>query len=324
MNIFKRWLKFSLTLCILIVLFISVFNYKIDSLGLFGNSTYLSKAAKSIVDGHMVAGLKNYDERLFQGLVIKKLKNRNDIVAIGSSRLMQLRKMHFRDENINFYNNSVSGASLEDFISIVGAYELIQGYIPSTIIFGIDPWVFNKSSGQLRWKTLRKYYTYEVDKILKDESPTTNTLNLNKWKQLFNFDNTVNNVKFVLSKLKNNNKSFYVTNSVKIDDSIKETDGSIHYPYKLRYIDDIDVKNSAVEFSKKNIYSLDNFNSLNNIDLFESFILYLKSKRVEIVIMLSPYHPISFDEINNNPKYKNVLNVGGIPDWEKNGGPMKK
>ena len=22
--------------------------------------------------------------------------------------------------------------------------------------------------------------------------------------------------------------------------------------------------------------------------------------------------------------YKNVLNVGGIPDWEKNGGPMKK
>jgi len=22
--------------------------------------------------------------------------------------------------------------------------------------------------------------------------------------------------------------------------------------------------------------------------------------------------------------YENVLNVGGIPEWEKNGGPMKK
>jgi rhodanese-related sulfurtransferase len=22
--------------------------------------------------------------------------------------------------------------------------------------------------------------------------------------------------------------------------------------------------------------------------------------------------------------YQNVLNVGGIPDWEKNGGPMRK
>ena len=41
MNKNIRWLQYSIGLIVLIISLISVFNYKVDSLGLFGNSNYL-------------------------------------------------------------------------------------------------------------------------------------------------------------------------------------------------------------------------------------------------------------------------------------------
>jgi hypothetical protein len=96
----------------------------------------------------MVAGLTNYDERIFQKLVILNLKNKNDTIVIGSSRSLKVRKK-FVSESGPFFNHSVSGASLEDYISIIGVYEKTYGYVPSTVILGIDPWIFNKNNGRL-------------------------------------------------------------------------------------------------------------------------------------------------------------------------------
>ena len=165
MNKNIRWLQYSIGLILLIISLISSFNYKVDSSGVFGHSNYLSKAAKALTSGKMIAGLQNIADRVFQDLIIKNLQVRNDVIAIGSSTTMQLRKEVVWKDRINFFNHSVNGASLEDYIAIVGAYESIHGYLPSTVILGVDPWVFNKNSGQGRWVGLKKYYDYELDKI---------------------------------------------------------------------------------------------------------------------------------------------------------------
>ena len=103
MNKNIRWLQYSIGLILLIISLITIFNYKVDSLGIFGNSNYLSKAAKALTSGKMIAGLKNFDDRLFQELIIKNLQVRNDVIAIGSSTTMMLRKGSFSKDRINFF-----------------------------------------------------------------------------------------------------------------------------------------------------------------------------------------------------------------------------
>ena len=306
-----KWLQYSIVTIVLMVSVISILNYKIDSLGLFGNSNYLSQAAKTLASGKMIAGLKNTDERLFQELIIKNLQVKNDVIAIGSSRMMQLRKRFFLENKINFFNHSVSGASLEDYIAIVGAYELIHGYLPSTVVLGIDPWIFNKYSGQNRWKTLSKYYNYEIEKIYNKKQNSNATINTTKWKQLINYDYTISNIKFFKTLLENNGKMFYIADTFNIDDSIKESDGSIHYPISRRYnnIKESKIKKSAIEYSKKPVYSLETFTTLDNINLFESFIKYLQLKNVNIIFFLPPYNPITYNLLIKQPEYKMIDTV---------------
>jgi len=139
---------------------------KLDGSEVFGHSNYLSKAAKALTSGKMIAGFETNDDRLFQELIIKNLRVRNDVIAIGSSTTMHLRKEFVSKDRINFFNHSVAGASIEDYIAFVGAYEVIHDYLPSTIILGVDPWVFNKNNGQGgRWTSLKKYYDVVIFKL---------------------------------------------------------------------------------------------------------------------------------------------------------------
>ena len=406
MNKNIRWLQYSIGLILLIISLISFFNYKVDSSGIFGHSNYLSKAAKALTSGKMVAGLQNIDDRLFQELIIRNLRVRNDVIAIGSSTTMHLRKGVVSKDRINFFNHSVNGASLEDYIAIVGAYEVMHDYLPSTVILGVDPWVFNKNNGQGRWTGLKQYHDYELDKIygegLNSRSNSNVTINAIKWKQLINFDYTVSNIKFIirallknesnnlplpLKKIENteiietliksdleklsdselilkaigsgnadkiefggpqaldlnvpsyekelanreeliealeglseallepkqekiltNNSKFYVVDTIDIDDFIRVDDGSIYYPYEKRYINNDQVKQHAIAFAKATKpYSLGKFDSLNNIELFEDFVSYLKLNKVDVILFLPPYNPIAYDLLIENNKYKHIL-----------------
>lgn len=303
-----KWLKATLVSIVTIICIVSFFNYKVDNLGLFGNSNYLSQAAKSLTDGKMIAGFSNFDERLFQALVIKNLKVKNDVIAVGSSKSMLLRKRFFLDDKINFFNHSVSGASLEDYISIIGAYESMHGYIPQTVIFGVDPWVFNKFNNQSRWMSLDKYYNDQIEKVY-NKKRSFNDVNIDKYFQLFNYDYTLSNIKTIKKAITSESDSFYITDKTDIDDSIREADGSIHYPFKIRYSDYESVKAAAIKSTKPPVYSLENFNSLDNVEIFEKFIKYLQGNGVKVVFFLPPYNPIAYDLLVQNSKYKIIEDV---------------
>lgn len=305
-----RWLINSFGLIILLISIVSIFNYRVDSLGIFGNSNYLSRAAEALTTGNNIAGLQNIDDRLFQDLIIKNLKVRNDIIAIGSSTTMHLRKEFFLPDNVNFFNHSVSGASIEDYIAIIGAYESIHGYLPKAVIFGVDPWIFNKNNGQGRWKGLKNYYNDELGKIYNQNSSvgSSSFFDIIKWKQLVNYDTTWSNLKFFIRTLLNNEgKNFYIVDSTSVDDFIRVKDGSIYYPHNLRYINIDKVKEHALNFAKFKPYSLGSFDELSYVELFEDFVTYLKLNEVDVTFFLPPYNPISYDLLIENENYKHIL-----------------
>ncbi|MDA9574285.1 hypothetical protein N9R52_01625 [Porticoccaceae bacterium] len=309
MNDSKKWIEWVFLVTFVAICLIGFFNYKVDSLSIFGNSNHVSRAAKSLTDGNMIAGLENFDERLLQELIVKNLEVRNSVIAVGSSKTMLLRKRFFLEDEINFFNHSVSGATLEDYISIVGLYELIYDYLPSTIILGIDPWVFNKNNGQTRWKTLEKYYSYQLNKMSDRWEDTSIKLDVNKWKQLINYDYTVSNVVFLANLLRNDGNEFYITKTIHVDDLVREVDGSINYPYIMRFPNQEKVRASALKHGKYPVYSLEDFNSLNNQKSFEKFVDYLQASQVEVIFFLPVYHPATYDLLINNPSYNIISEV---------------
>ena len=62
MNDSKKWIEWVFLVTFVAICLIGFFNYKVDSLSIFGNSNHVSRAAKSLTDGNMIAGLENFDE----------------------------------------------------------------------------------------------------------------------------------------------------------------------------------------------------------------------------------------------------------------------
>lgn len=308
MKIYKIWLRYSAIFILSIVSIVTIFNYRIDSLCLYGNSNYLSDVAKSLVNGQMIAGLKNYDERILQKLVIQNLQTKNNVIVLGSSRSMKLKRDYIPCKGTEFFNHSVSGASLEDYIAIIGVYEKTYGYIPSTIILGIDPWIFNKNNGLFRWKSLEAFYHFEKNKIdNKTKSSQYISFDYTKWKQLINYDYTISNISFFKSVTLSNEKPFYITTSLEVNDSIKKSDGSTEEAYSERSIDENKIKKSAIAYTQGEVFSINNYTKLSNTQLFENFVHYLQKKGTTVVFFLPPYNPITYDILVNDHRYKTLI-----------------
>jgi len=271
-------------------------------------------AAQALIRGQIVAGFRNIDERQFQQLIIENDKRKINTIVLGSSRSLEIRersiKNIFKSENdINFFNHSVSGASIEDYIAIVGLYKKVRGYIPKRIIIGLDPWVFNKNSGQNRWKSIEKFYNMLIEEIYdkKLESPKTLSLHKTKYAQLINWDYTIANIESLFVPSKRNR--FHIVNSIDIDESLRAPDGSNYYPYKIRYKSDDIVQREAKNYTNPPVYSLENFFELTNIKIFEDFIQFLKKHNVEVILFLPPYHPLSYEILINKNEYKIIEEV---------------
>jgi hypothetical protein len=315
----KKIVYFFLSLVLSILFAIIVFNLLVDRAGIFNilKNNQAVAAAKIISNGDMAAGLSDFDERELQRYNILYQKNIPDIVAVGSSRTMQLRSEYIIKDSAkkHFFNHSVSGASLEDYISILGLYKQKYQKFPQTVILGIDPWVFNANNGQNRWIGVSDGFNYlaaELNEGIKKQPIVSNQ----KIFELINLEYTTRNIDFLPKVF---TKKVYTTKTINIDDFIKKQDGSVCYPYAARKIADIDTIKSAKKYIEQDVYSLEHFDKLSNTLLFEKLIALLRRDNVQIVLIMPPYHPIVYSHLANNKKYVFVLETENyIRNFAKN------
>jgi len=297
----ERWLKMFVLSCVTLLFLVALFNCLVDGVGLFRLNKGLKNAATTLLEGGEVAGpLGGYDERELQRLIVEQYPNRRDMITVGSSRNMLLRK-RFIHEDIDFFNHSMAGAGLEDYISILGLYR-IKGHLPRTVVLGIDPWIFNKDNGLPQyWKSLSRYYEKMVMEISGREIKV-NVTQPNRYLQLINLDYTRANYEYFRS-----GKKLYVTDTIDIDDFVREPDGSLHFPYKMRF--KTDERTNPYPPNMMPFGYLNHFEFLSGLELFENFLHYLRGKKVEVILLLLPFHPAAYKLFNDNPRYQIVISL---------------
>lgn len=306
----KAFLK--LTLIIPFFLFIAIINYKIDPYNFF-KKTDLKLVAKSIIDGNNITNVNEIDERSLQLFIIQNLKIKYDYIALGSSRIMQLRQDFFMPST--FFNNGVSAATLEDFLFIYGFYKE-RDLLPKNIILSIDPWLFNKNHNFKRWypiagklkKIEKKYYRLNAIKWHKNHPIW---FNLVYYFQLF--DPSV----FKESIRHNNHSSIKITKQTRTKFRTKLSDGSRSYEYLRHNRTEAQVDSIIKEEIKRDYsFGLENFELDEKLyQVFEIFLKTLINDSVKINIVLVPYHPDFYHFMLNSDNYKNIVFV---EDYIKN------
>lgn len=296
---YKRWFRNFLLCSLGPLLLVALFNYRVDRFGLFHSNKELKTAVVNLLSGKMIAGLlDSYEEREFHRLIVENYSKRREVVLIGSSRNM-LSRRSFIGRDVDFFNHSLGGPALEDHIAISGFYR-VKGGMPKTILLGIDPWIFNKNNGlPQRWKSLSRYYEKIVAEIYGREIKV-NPFQPDKYIQLINLEFTRKNYNYFRK-----GKKFKVTDTVDIDNFVREPDGSIHFPYNMRFKKD--ERSNPYSPQAKPIATLNNFESLSGMELFEDFVIYLQKKEVEVILLLLPLHPAAYRLCNENPEYQIVI-----------------
>ena len=216
------------------------------------------------------------------------------ILIVGSSRLMQTSNNSFEDE---FFNASVSGASLEDHIAITGM--ALEKFQFDKIILGADPWLFNKYNYQSRWKNVSKEYFLSRENILKMENK--NQILLKKDTNLtFNFyEQILDKIYFSLNQRDLNYKKNILALNKFDQKAIILKNGSR-----------IESEAGEKRISTKSIkYSMNPFEfSKDNYEIYKKFLNYLTNvHKKKVILLMSPYHLPSYELTIKTMPYYNEL-----------------
>jgi hypothetical protein len=292
--------KLAILTCPVLLALVFV-NYFGDAARLFDDD-YENNLIELLNEGHFVTNIGNYDERLFQKAIIDSHKDIIDIAIIGSSRTMLISSDHFPSNSV--YNNSVSGASIEDILAIYQLYK-DSDLLPKKIVLGIDPWTFNENSNQFRWKSLENSYRRFHDSSAVAEQ--SNNLDF-KLKELFSlsyFQSSFNQIpRFILGRSKP-----VATYERYNRHNTELIDGSIAYGIAYRNASPEEIQEKIIAYINGSIYGLENFHTISSRiwNELELLVSDMSAKDIEVEFFLAPYPPIVFDQVKE--LYPIVLDV---------------
>lgn len=284
-----------------IVIFYFLVIYFGDAANHFSRE-YEESAVGYILNGYNLENIGDYDERIFQEIYIDANQSKVDTIIIGSSRSMQIGSEIIYDDP--FFNHSVSGATLEDYLAIINMYD--NKDLPDKVIIGVDPWIFNINNSQNSWQSIKSNYDEFQQKLDLDKKSFINVNPLFlRFFSLNYFQNSFYDLVTDFTVL-SNEVDFVPTLEKESNDSIKYVDGSLKYPTDRLNITKDKLDLIIKDYISGNIYSMEGYVSIDQYykSAFEKLLSFLISNNVEIIIFLPPYEYRVYEFMVNNDDYK--------------------
>ena len=263
-------------------------NWTLDPAGLFRKTSFGQQYAKALVASkNGLVFPDSLDEREIK-LELAKRAALYDCVVIGSSHVMQIgsaRKHRSFPACKNILNLGVGGAGIEDHVIL--AYSVLSTGNPRILILGIDPWTFAFRKDE-RWKVrYAEQYTIALKAIdLKDSTSNKST---NHWMSLISAQYTWRSMSLLLHN--------EVTPSIIAAETVDEDVGGAQ-PVMLpdgSYVYSAEVmKNAKVDRvpAGGESYKTDGvINELRAIDLYRRLAIWVRTRQVKPVFLMTPYHP---------------------------------
>lgn len=286
-------------------------NYIADPARVFRGRSFEKLVGNALANGYVVLDAQNLDERHVQQYYVDKISHRNDIVVLGSSRSMQLgiRSLNNSIKDCQFHNNSVSSATLADYLAIYNFYR-ISNKLPKIVIIGVDPWILNRNSGESGYLTVMDSYKEMLNYLDGIASVNYNFLSLRLRDNIFRTLQLVSPSYFQASvaklysgRLTNEHEPRISLSQIDTDDAAILPDGTHIYEAKARNkpLQEIRLETLARSNSKEVYYNISNFTEIdqNSLSLFKKFIEKILDENIEVVFYLPPYHPIIAKVIQN-------------------------
>jgi len=307
----KSFIKRFFLVVMPILIIVSFVNYFGDAANIF-KKDYEKNIANDILKGNNVTNIANHNERLLQKYLINNASFCPDVLMLGASRSMLINSTYFKGET--FFNNCVSGATIEDLIAIIEMYRQ-KKCLPKKIIIGVEPYFLNSNNNQKRWETLELEYQTFINQTANDSLKKEDNLIFKTevfLKEFFVFKELLSPSYFkssVLELIMSKNSDPFVTDKRTNKTFTKLFDGSVNYDVGYREASNEMVEEKVSSFLARDISNFENFDKL-DISLqskFVSLIDYLLLNNVKVEFFVAPYHPKVYEFITHTAKYKNVI-----------------
>ena len=304
----KKWYKPVLFLLPVLV-FIGIVNWYVDSYALL-RVTYDDIAAQ-MAAGRNVEGLEesDYNDRNLVAARLSSQEEPFETMILGSSRVYTFDHTMF--ETDSFYNAGLSEATFYDLLAVAGIL-FQQDKLPETVVIGVDPFLFNKSHDNEKWKELQSYANYMgliIDGKFSEDMirPSKDTgRDLQKMLSLDYFRYNVT--------LLPENKRFSVsyTEDWETDGYLKHSDGSVSYQRELREVRAEEVEEMTKQAMEEHVvYRMTDYHEIDEDHFlrFSWLIDHLQGAGVEVILYLPPYSPMMYNYIESEEAFQITLEV---------------
>jgi hypothetical protein len=277
---------------------VSIVTVGIDPANLFRGTAYERSIATFLAEGKNVAAIGNHDDRLVQRYLTAKLDGAPEVVVLGSSRAMQIRRSVAG--GASFFNASVSEAALEDLEAVSQLYLELEPP-PQVMVLSIDPWDLQETDWLIGWKSL----TTERDRILEGMGRNPGGRRMDRWEALLRYGQALSPSYFqessrrLIRSLAGDSAArsvCFATDETELDVPVKLADGSLVYDKAMRLRSSEEAERLALEYGVKWRDRIDRVGRLEPARQaeFEDFVDHLMSSGVRVIIYLGPYHPTTY------------------------------
>ncbi|MEA4911209.1 MAG: SGNH/GDSL hydrolase family protein [Oscillospiraceae bacterium] len=276
-------------------------NTAVDPANVLRADRIVSSIIAAFDDGKNADGVSDFADRLLMKRYIPTMTAAPDTVVLGSSRGAQI------DTAIaggTLFNSCVSGATLQDVAAIYQIYHE-NGLRPKRYILSVDVWFFDKNKTDDRWQLYiaadyDAFYREFVDAAYTGDSsmPDTTLRQLISPGYFQESVQAIQNGGYAAAR-----QGVVETDSTFTERGMLRFDGSYVYPKAYAEADAETVRARVGTAFDSVVGALETSGGMDaeRTAVFEALIDAMRADGAEVVLVLSPYHPLMYSNIQASP-----------------------